>query len=385
MGAGKWVIIGSSAGIVLILIVLAWILRRRLFKWNIVARRKDVSSRGVLPEESGSMRFSIREVYVATNNLHDSNLIGKGTAGKVYRGILSNKQQVAVKHIVDGGHMETFLREIRNHSRIRHPNLVALLGFCERRDECFLVYELCPHGNLSEWLFGKDKALSWIQRIQIAVDCARGLWFLHTYPEGCIVHRDIKVDLPPFSPTYMSSIIKPTRLNFSVLQPTNILLGANFEGKLSDFGLSKAIDLDKSHASSEVRGTFGYVDPEYESNRQVNSSGDVYSFGIVLLQIISGKRVINMNMQAPMPLNKMAKSLTKSGSIVEFVDRKLEGEYSSEAFDSVLNLGLSCTAAKQQRPSMAEVVLTLEEALQVSKIAKASTPQATPERPPYMR
>ncbi|XP_052195397.1 probable receptor-like protein kinase At1g30570 isoform X2 [Diospyros lotus] len=359
MGAGKWVIIGSSAGIVLILIVLAWILRRRLFKWNIVARRKDVSSRGVLPEESGSMRFSIREVYVATNNLHDSNLIGKGTAGKVYRGILSNKQQVAVKHIVDGGHMETFLREIRNHSRIRHPNLVALLGFCERRDECFLVYELCPHGNLSEWLFGKDKALSWIQRIQIAVDCARGLWFLHTYPEGCIVHRDIK--------------------------PTNILLGANFEGKLSDFGLSKAIDLDKSHASSEVRGTFGYVDPEYESNRQVNSSGDVYSFGIVLLQIISGKRVINMNMQAPMPLNKMAKSLTKSGSIVEFVDRKLEGEYSSEAFDSVLNLGLSCTAAKQQRPSMAEVVLTLEEALQVSKIAKASTPQATPERPPYMR
>jgi len=103
----------------------------------------------------------------------------------------------------------------------------------------------------------------------------------------------------------MSSLIKPTRLNFSVLQPTNILLGANFEGMLSDFGLSKAIDLDKSHASSEVRGTFGYVDPEYESNRQVNSSGDVYSFGIVLLQIISGERVINMNMKSPMPLNKM--------------------------------------------------------------------------------
>lgn len=104
----------------------------------------------------------------------------------------------------------------------------------------------------------------------------------------------------------MCPIIYKNQLNFwSLLQPTNILLGPNFEAKLSDFGLSKVIDLGESQVSSEVRGTFGYVDPEYQSNCQVNSSGDVYSFGIVLLQILSGKKVINMNLKRPMPLNKV--------------------------------------------------------------------------------
>lgn len=96
----------------------------------------------------------------------------------------------------------------------------------------------------------------------------------------------------------------------SVLQPTNILLGPNFESKLSDFGLSKLIDLGETYASSEVRGTFGYVDPEYQNNRQVKSSGDVYSFGIVLLQILSGKKVVNLNLEKPMPLNKMVRKST---------------------------------------------------------------------------
>lgn len=114
-------------------------------------------------------------------------------SGKVYKGMLSNKQPVAIKHIVDGEDVETFVREVTSLSHIRHPNLVSLLGYCLRKDDCFLVYELCPNGNLSEWLCGKDNVLSWIQRLEIAVDSARGLCFLHTYSEGCIVHRDIKV------------------------------------------------------------------------------------------------------------------------------------------------------------------------------------------------
>ncbi|EYU31276.1 hypothetical protein MIMGU_mgv1a018318mg, partial [Erythranthe guttata] len=291
--------------------------------------------------ESSSVKISLREVHLATDNLSASNFIGQGVAGKVYKGILSNGQLVAVKHIINDGQMETFVREVTSLSHVKHPNLVELLGNCDGEDESFLVYELCHNGNLSEWLFGKHKFLNWIQRLEIAIDCARGLWFLHTYTEGCIVHRDIK--------------------------PTNILLGTNFEAKLSDFGLSKVICMGNSYVSSEVRGTFGYVDPEYQKNRRVHPSTDVYSFGIVLLQLLSGQRVINMNVNKPMPLSKMAKNLTKGGDITEFADGKLNGEYSVESFELVFKVALSCTGLKQQRPSMGRVVAALEKAHRISQ------------------
>ncbi|XP_017974382.1 PREDICTED: probable receptor-like protein kinase At3g17420 isoform X2 [Theobroma cacao] len=312
------------------------------------------ASKDVLLKKSGCPKFRIKEVYSATNSLDESNFIGEGTAGKVYKGILSNQQPVAVKHIINDGNVETFVREVTSVSHIKHPNLVTLLGYCLSGEECFLIYELCPNGNLAEWLFGKDKVLSWIQRLEIAIGSARGLWFLHTYSEGCIVHRDIK--------------------------PTNILLGPNFEAKLSDFGLSKLIDLGETNVSSEVRGTFGYVDPEYQNNRQVNSSGDVYSYGIVLLQILSGKKVFNLNLKKPMALNKMARVLSRGGGVKEFADSKLEGEYSVEAFDLTFQLALSCTSVKQQRPSMEQVVANLEKALDISTRERASTPEATPDR-----
>ncbi|KAH7577380.1 hypothetical protein JRO89_XS01G0242500 [Xanthoceras sorbifolium] len=322
------------------------------------SKKKTLSTafRDVQLKDPGCPKFPSKEIYSATNNLNELNLIGEGTAGKVYKGVLSNNQHAAIKHIVNDGNVETFVREVTSLSHIRHPNLVALLGYCLREDEGFLIYELCPNGNLSNWLFGKDKVLSWIKRLHIAIDSARGLLFLHTYSEGCIVHRDIK--------------------------PTNILLGPNFEAKLSDFGLSKVMDLGETHVSSEVRGTFGYVDPEYQSNCHVNSSGDVYSFGIVLLQILSGKRVINMNVKKPMPIDKMAKLLTRVGSTKGLVDPKLEGEYSVEAFDLTLQLALSCTAVVQQRPSMEQVVATLEKALDKSTTAKASTPGTSPNLQP---
>ncbi|KAI6700661.1 hypothetical protein NL676_014985 [Syzygium grande] len=318
-----------------------------------VANNTDISFKDVLLKGPSCPKVPIKVVYTATNNLQESNFIGQGIAGRVYKGIMPNNQHVAIKHIISDVNVETVAREITSLSHVRHPNLVSLLGCCVNEDECFLVYELCPNGNLSEWLFGKDRVLSWIQRLEIAIDCARGLIFLHTYPEGCIVHRDIK--------------------------PTNILLGPNFEAKLSDFGLSKVIDPGEAYVSSEVRGTFGYLDPEYQNNRQVNSSGDVYSFGIVLLQILSGKKVINLNQKIPMPLDKMAKALIRGGSTRDFADPKFEGEYSAEAFNITLQLALSCTGLKQQRPSMEQVAVKLVEALEISTKAKASSPELTPE------
>ncbi|KAG7979601.1 hypothetical protein I3843_05G138700 [Carya illinoinensis] len=166
----------------------------------------SIASNDSLSEEFACLKLPVKEIYSATNNLCASNFIGQGIAGKVYKGILSNGQHVAVKHTINDGYMDTFVREFTSLSHVRHPNLVASLGCCENEDECFLVYELCHNGNLSEWLFGKTKVLSWMQRVEIAIDGARGLWFLHTYPEGCIVHRDIK--------------------------PANILLNGNYEARL---------------------------------------------------------------------------------------------------------------------------------------------------------
>ncbi|KAK9925261.1 hypothetical protein M0R45_033590 [Rubus argutus] len=356
-----WILIGGLVvGIVISAVTATCIFSKKrtkstptpkMTKMKTPSPKKDAAFKDVLFKESGCPKIPIKEVLYATNNLSPTHFLGEGTAGKVYRGILSNNQRVAIKHIIDDENVETFAREFTSLSHIRHPNLVTLLGYCLQEDECFLVYELCPNGNLSEWLFGKDKCLSWIQRLEIAIDSAQGLLFLHTYPEGCIVHRDIK--------------------------PTNILLGENFEAKLSDFGLSKIIELGETYVSSEVRGTFGYVDPDYQSNHHVNSSGDVYSFGIVLLQILSGKKVINMNLNTPLPLNKMAKGLNRSGSINEFADTKLDGEYSEEAFNLTLQLALSCTALRQQRPSMEQIVVRLEQALNISTQAKASTPEVS--------
>ncbi|KAK1292583.1 putative leucine-rich repeat receptor-like serine/threonine-protein kinase [Acorus calamus] len=337
MSRGLWILTGGLIATLLLIILALWHMLKKQPKSNLSQEKHD-SNDGLAEDLTQSI--SSKEIYSATNNLNPVNFIGQGIAGKVYKGVLSNGLRVAIKHIIKDGHVETFVREVTSLSHVRHPNLVTLLGYCDEEDDCFLVYELCANGNLSEWLFGKDKVLSWTRRLEIAIDSARGLWFLHTYPEGCIVHRDIK--------------------------PTNILLGTNFEAKLSDFGLSKIIDSGVSYVSSEVRGTFGYVDPEYRQNHHVNPSGDVYSFGIVLLQILSGQRVINLNVKRPMPLDKMAKLLTRGGKITDFVDPKLGGEYSTEAFELTVKLALSCTAHKQQRPSMERVVARLEEALYIS-------------------
>ncbi|XP_076900520.1 putative serine/threonine-protein kinase PBL21 [Bidens hawaiensis] len=351
MSIGIWILIGGLVGITIIIITTLWIFFRKSVKGkSTVCKDAMCMLNSPFPKEL-TTKLTVKDIYAATNDLKVSNFIGEGNAGKVYKGVLSNGLNVAIKHILNDGEKETFVREITSLSHVKHPNLVRLLDHCEGEGECFLVYELCHWGNLSEWLFSKDKVITWIQRLQIAIDCARGLWFLHTYPGGCIVHRDIK--------------------------PTNILLNMNFQAKLADFGLSKIIDTGLSHVSSEVRGTFGYVDPEYQKNSRVNPSGDVYSFGIVLLQLLSGQRVINIDLQRPMPIGKMARTLTKGGSTTEFADPKLKGDYPLKAFEFVINLAIACIGSKQQRPSMEQVVAGLEKALDMSIRDGSLTPKAS--------
>ncbi|KAH6830217.1 hypothetical protein C2S53_000186 [Perilla frutescens var. hirtella] len=362
IGPGFYMLTGGVVGVMVVMIVSILVFRCSIKK-AIAPVDKDVWRRPALSKfpsmtpaispllnESGILSVLVKEVYSATNNLGESNFIGEGTAGKVYRGVLFNKQHVAIKQITND---DTYMREIRSLVHVKHPNLVPLLGYCENGSECFLIYELCPNGNLSDWLYGKYKALPWLQRLEIAVGSARGLRFLHTFPQGCIVHRDVK--------------------------PANILLGTNLEAKLSDFGLSKVMNLGESSVSSEIRGTFGYVDPEYQTNCHISAASDIYSFGVVLLQILSGRKVIDMNRKQPKPLDKIAKSVVKTGNMVEFADTNLHGEFSVEAFVVVFELALSCTGEKRQRPSIVQVVVKLEEALRISVRMEASTPRTTPD------
>ncbi|KAH0461949.1 hypothetical protein IEQ34_009524 [Dendrobium chrysotoxum] len=307
----NFVLIGIIAIAVIIIAVASWYLLKRKSRKvpakEIHAVHSVSVSEALMLQENDCKEILIKEIYAATNNLHIHNVIGQGVAGKVYKGVLSNGWHVAIKHIVKDGQAETFLREVTNLSHVRHPNLVILRGYCKKEFECFLVYELCGNGSLSEWLFGRGKVLSWHQRLKIAIGSARGLHFLHTFEGGCIVHRDIKVSSDGVVHADFLLNMRTLKVAFSALrplQPTNILLDDNFEAKLSDFGLSKFIDVGVSHVSSEVRGTFGYVDPEYRQNHHVNAAGDVYSFGMVLLQIISGKRVIGLDITMPASLHK---------------------------------------------------------------------------------
>ncbi|KAL0350991.1 UNVERIFIED_CONTAM: putative receptor-like protein kinase [Sesamum radiatum] len=213
---------------------------------------------------------------------------------------------------------------------------------------CHLNFNLTREFNSLK--AGKDKVLSWIQRLEIAIGSAQGLRFLHMFPQGCIVHRDVK--------------------------PTNILLGTNFEAKLSDFGLSKVMNPGESCVSSEVRGTFGYVDPEYQSNQQVSAASDIYSFGVVLLQILSGRKLVP-SVTFLVLLNRQ--NLLEKGSAAEFADPNLNGEYPVEAFGSVFELALLCTGHKRERPSVTQVIMKLEEALSISMRMKAPSPHTTPD------
>ncbi|PHU02081.1 hypothetical protein BC332_27332 [Capsicum chinense] len=319
-----WILIGGVVGMVLVIIVALWILSKR--KVEVKPSNGRYISDEFYSEESTYRTLSLKEIYSATDNLSMSNFIGQGLAGKVYKGILADRKHVAVKHIIKDEQMETFVREVTSLWHIKHPNLVSLLGHYDGPNECFLVYELRHNGNISEWLFA------------------------------------------------------------------NILLSASFEAKLSDFGLSKIISIGHSYASSEVRGTFGYVDPEYHKNRHVNTYGDVYSFGIVLLQLLSGQRVINVDLKKSMPLNKMVNILTpphlllhllsssffsesfciigekldQRWDIKKFADPKLEGKFSMVAFELVFKLALSSIGLKKQTPSMEQVVIKLEGALDLS-------------------
>ncbi|KAL0928113.1 hypothetical protein M5K25_002354 [Dendrobium thyrsiflorum] len=272
-------------------------------------------------------------------------LIGEGGFGTVYRGTLSPGQEVAVKvrsaTSVQG--TREFDNEVNLLSKLRHENLVPLLGYCCENDQQILVYPFMSNGSLQERLYGeasKRKVLDWPTRLSIALGAARGLLYLHTFPGRCIIHRDVK--------------------------SSNILLDHSMCAKVADFGFSKyAPQEGDSGASLEVRGTAGYLDPEYYSTQQLSTKSDVFSFGVVLLEIVTGREPLNLHRpHSEWSLVEWAKPYIREQRIDEMVDPKIKGSYHAEAMWRVVEAALACIEPfSAYRPNIVDIVRELEDSL----------------------
>ncbi|KAL7231547.1 hypothetical protein ACSBR2_009734 [Camellia fascicularis] len=287
--------------------------------------------------------FTLASIETATRNY--KTLIGEGGFGSVYRGTLLDGQEVAVKvrSATSTQGTREFDNELNLLSAIRHENLVQLLGCCCENDQQILVYPFMSNGSLQDRLYGeaaKRKTLDWPTRLSISLGAARGLLYLHTFAGRCVIHRDVK--------------------------SSNILLDHSMCAKVADFGFSKyAPQEGDSGASLEVRGTAGYLDPEYYSTQHLSAKSDVFSFGVVLLEIISGREPLNIHRpRNEWSLVEWAKPYIRNSRIDEIVDPSIKGGYHAEAIWRVVEVALACIEPfSAYRPCMADIVRELEDAL----------------------
>ncbi|XP_024960635.1 probable receptor-like serine/threonine-protein kinase At5g57670 [Cynara cardunculus var. scolymus] len=281
--------------------------------------------------------LSYEELAKATNNFHPDNIVGIGGYSEVYKGDLENGQVIAVKKLAkdnkDQNKEKEFLMELGILGHINHPNTASLVGCCVENG-LYLIFNYYPNGTLSSALHGKTgKHIEWPERYKIAVGIARGLHYLHTCCKHRIIHRDIKA--------------------------SNVLLGPDFEPQISDFGLAKWLPSKWTHhAVIPIEGTFGYLAPEYFMHGIVDEKTDVFAFGVLLLEIITGRMPVDSDKQN---LVLWAKPLMDSRDICRLIDPDLEGEYDS---DQLYRLVLTSSYCVQQssdwRPSMTEVLEVLQ-------------------------
>ncbi|PRQ55428.1 putative protein kinase RLK-Pelle-CrRLK1L-1 family [Rosa chinensis] len=301
------------------------------------------------------LKISFNEIQSATNNFDTKLVIGKGGFGNVYRGTLLNGTKVAVKRAYkrdehgsgSGQGLLEFKTEIIVLSKIRHRHLVSLIGYCNERSEMILVYEFMEKGTLRDHLYDSDvPRLSWNQRLEICTGAARGLHYLHTGAARGIIHRDVK--------------------------SSNILLDENHVAKVADFGLSRSGALDETHVSTNVKGTFGYLDPEYMMSEQLTEKSDVYSFGVVLLEVLCGRPAIDPTLpREQMNLAEWGMLCKKKGLLEQIVDSSLKNQIDPSSLRTFGETAEKCLQDDaSDRPTMADVLWDLEYALQLQKTTK---------------
>ncbi|KAF2305357.1 hypothetical protein GH714_004244 [Hevea brasiliensis] len=285
--------------------------------------------------------FNFRQIKAATRNFNPVNKIGEGGFGSVYKGVLPNGTAIAVKQLSSKSKQGTreFVNEVGTIFALQHPNLVKLLGCCTEDNQLLLVYEYMENNSLAHALFGSEKIrlkLNWPIRFKICLGIAKGLAFLHEESKLKVVHRDIK--------------------------PTNVLLDKDLNAKISDFGLAKLYEAEKTHVITRIAGTTGYMAPEYAMRGYLTNKADVYSFGVVALEIVSGKNGTSYRPNdESVYLLDLAYVLQEKGELLSLVDPMLGYDYSVKQALMILDLAMVCTnPSPTLRPTMSEVVKVLE-------------------------
>ncbi|ESW17134.1 hypothetical protein PHAVU_007G213400 [Phaseolus vulgaris] len=323
---------------------------------------------GSLPHPTSTRFIAYEELKEATNNFELASVLGEGGFGRVYKGVLNDGTAVAIKRLTSGGQQgdKEFLVEVEMLSRLHHRNLVKLVGYYSNRDSSqnLLCYELVSNGSLEAWLHGPpgiNCPLDWDTRMKIALDAARGLAYLHEDSQPCVIHRDFKA--------------------------SNILLENNFHAKVADFGLAKqAPEGRANYLSTRVMGTFGYVAPEYAMTGHLLVKSDVYSYGVVLLELLTGRKPVDMSQPTGQEnLVTWARPILRDKDrLEELADPRLGGRYPKEDFVRVCTIAAACVAPEaSQRPTMGEVVQSLK---MVQRITESHDPVlASSNAPPNMR
>ncbi|XP_071720602.1 L-type lectin-domain containing receptor kinase V.9-like isoform X2 [Rutidosis leptorrhynchoides] len=325
-----------NGGLIVIAAVSIWafvLYRRRKRKFAEVLEGWEV--------QYGPHRFAYKDLYTATKGFKESELLGKGGFGQVYKGVLPNiETPVAVKKIwhESGQGMKEFVAEIATIGRLRHPNLVRLLGYCRRQGELFLVYDYMPNLSLDNLLFDSKSGiiLTWNQRVKIVLDVAEALTYLHEEWVEVIIHRDIKA--------------------------SNVLLDADLNAKLGDFGLARFGNNGTEAQTTHLAGTLGYIAPELARKGKATTATDIFAFGAFILEVVCGRRPVQVRGRNEVAiLVDLVLDCWFKEELLNVVDPKLGDDYDRDELGLFLKVGLLCShSCPSVRPSMSQVLKFLK-------------------------